>query len=189
MCNDVFTTLGASNHIAEERQSHDYYATDPIAVEKLLEVERFNDNILECCCGEGHISKVLEKHGYNVTSEDLIDRGYGIPGKDFFKREYWVGDIVTNPPYKQALEFVSHSLDVVDENSKVAMLLKIQFLEGQERYKFFKKSPPKTVYVFSKRILCAKNGDFTKIKSSAICYAWFIWEKGHKNDPIIRWIM
>lgn len=180
--------MGASNHSKKERHIDDFYATDPIAVEKLLEVESFNNPILECCCGEGHISEVLINNGYEVRSEDLYDRGYGIPNKDFFKREHWYGDIITNPPYKQALEFVKHSLDVIKGNSKVAMLLRIQFLEGQERYKFFKENPPKKVYVFSKRIQCAKGGKFEKV-SSAMCFAWFIWEKGFKGEPVIRWIM
>ena len=37
------------------------------------------------------------------------------------------------------------------------MFLKVQFLEGKRRKEFFKKFPPKVVYVFSERIMCAKN--------------------------------
>lgn len=33
--------------------------------------------VWECACGEGHISKVLESHGYDVVSTDLVYRGYG----------------------------------------------------------------------------------------------------------------
>lgn len=32
----VYTTLGASNHIADDREEHDFYATDPIAIDALL---------------------------------------------------------------------------------------------------------------------------------------------------------
>jgi hypothetical protein len=33
------------------------------------------------------------------------------------------------------------------------------------------------------------NGDFERYaKATAICYAWFVWEKGFKGDTIIRWI-
>ena len=35
----VFATLGSSNHMPEEREAFDYYATDPKAVEMLLELE------------------------------------------------------------------------------------------------------------------------------------------------------
>ena len=73
----VMATLNASNHSNHEREENDYYATPPIAVEKLLENESFSD-IWECACGEGHISKILINNGYNVKSSDLIDRNYGI---------------------------------------------------------------------------------------------------------------
>lgn len=68
------------------------------------------------------------------------------------------------------------------------MFLKIQFLEGQARKKLFEKYPPKYVYVNSKRQLCAMNGKFEKYNATAICYCWFIWEKGWKGEPVIRWI-
>ena len=32
----IYTTLGASNHTDKEREENDYYATDPIAIDKLL---------------------------------------------------------------------------------------------------------------------------------------------------------
>lgn len=54
----TFVTLAASNHSAGERETNDYYATEPKAVEMLLNAERFNPRIWECACGEGHISEV-----------------------------------------------------------------------------------------------------------------------------------
>lgn len=187
--NSIYTILGASNHTEGERQEHDYYATDPRAMELLLEVEEFNKNIWECACGEGHLSKVLEKHGYHVRSTDLIDRGYGIGGIDFLRQENWFkGDIITNPPYKYATEFIEKAMELIFVGNKAAMFLKVQFLEGKARKEMFKKYPPKVVYVSSSRIKCAKNGEFDKIGSSAVAYAWFVWEKGFKGDPIVRWI-
>ena len=67
------------------------------------------------------------------------------------------------------------------------MFLKLTFLEGQKRRKFFDSYPPKTVYVFSKRINCARNGDFS-VKQSAVCYAWFVWVKGWKGETVVKWI-
>ena len=183
----IFIVNGCSNHTDKERQTQDYYATDPKCVNELLEVEHFNRNILEPCCGEGHISKELEKHGYVVTSTDLIDRGYG-DIKDLLSYEHWHSDIITNPPYKNAVKYVKHCLDIVNDGAKVAMFLKITFLEGKERLKFFKKYPPKYVYVYSSRRLCSMNGEFDKYKSTAICYCWFVWVKGFKGEPTIRWI-
>ncbi|NBL01125.1 MAG: NAD(P)-dependent oxidoreductase [Erysipelotrichia bacterium] len=183
----TFVTLGASNHSKLEREENDYYATEPKAVELLLEKEKFSINLLEPSCGEGHISKVLSEHGYNVTSSDLISRGFGNT-QDFFEIEEFDGDIITNPPYKIALDFAKHSLDIIDDGAKVAMFLKIQFLESKSRRAFFDEFPPKKVYVASSRLLCAMNGDFDKYKSSAACYAWFVWEKGYTGKPEIDWI-
>lgn len=49
----VYTTLGASNHTEKERQSEDYYATEPKAVELLLKEEKFSHTIWECAVGGG----------------------------------------------------------------------------------------------------------------------------------------
>ena len=73
----IYRTIGASNHSEYERQSNDYYATEPRAAELLLEVEKFSPIIWECACGEGHLSKVLEKAGHLVLSTDLVYRGFG----------------------------------------------------------------------------------------------------------------
>lgn len=76
----TWAVLGASNHVPEERKTHDYYATDPKAAKLLMEVETFSRNIWECACGEGHLAKEFEKAGYTVKATDLIDRGYGRGG-------------------------------------------------------------------------------------------------------------
>lgn len=186
----VFTTLGSSNHVPEEREAFDYYATDPKAVEMLLELEQFAPVIWEPACGEGHISKVLQAHGYKVISTDLVYRGFGDPEPlDFLKEtlEGFEGDIITNPPYSAGLEFVQRALESVRPGGKVAMFLKVQFLEGQKRGAFFKDTPPRTVYISRSRISCAKNGDFERFPDSAIAYAWYVWEKGFTGDPVIKW--
>lgn len=189
--NSIYKTLGASNHTDKERQQYDYYATEPKAVELLLAEETFSPVIWECACGEGHLSKVLKEHGYEVISTDLIYRGYGDPEPLNFLEETLLdfeGDIITNPPYKYALDFVKQALNSVQYGKKVAMFLKLQFLEGKGRKQFFLENPPKTVYVSSSRLNCAKNGKFEDYSSSAVAYAWFVWEKGFCGDPIIKWI-
>ena len=180
--------LGSTTVVGSDREQHDFYATEPKAVELLLDEEQFQKDILEPCCGLNHITDVLKSRGYQVTTSDLIDRGVGAEVKDFFEYESWYGDIVTNPPYSQAVDFVEHSLKIIEEGSRVAMFLKIQFLEGKKRKEFFKKYPPKYIYVASSRLRCAKNGEFDKYGSSAVCYAWFVWEKGFKGRPQIEWI-
>ncbi len=192
--NSIFKTLGASNHTDKEREANDFYATDPIAINVLLEDGgiKFQEDIWEVACGQGHLSERLKEYGYNVKSTDLINRGYGTGEIDFLTyNEKWSGDIVTNPPYKLSKEFIEHAMEIVEDNSKVAMFLKIQFLEGKARKKLFAKYPPKMVLVSSSRILCAKNADFEGMKTgggSAVAYAWYIWEKGYNGETVLKWI-
>ena len=143
----TFVTLGASNHSQGERDINDYYATDPKALEIFLEKLKddgikLHENIWECACGEGHLSKVLEKNNFNVWSTDLVNRGYGECNVNFLTclpGGKWNGDILTNPPYKYAKEFVEKALELQDDGYYTLMFLKIQFLEGQARKELFKK--------------------------------------------------
>ena len=139
----VFKTLGASNHTDAERQREDYYATEPKATEWLCKLERFEGRILEPSCGEGHMSRVLEAAGYEVVSRDLVDRGYGEVA-DFLAIDNleWDGNIVTNPPYKYAQQFVEKALSIIPKGKKVAMFLKLTFLEGKARRALFRSTPP-----------------------------------------------
>ena len=182
-------TLGASNHAAHEREKNDYYATEPKAVEMLLELEDFTQlHIWECACGEGHLSKAMLQKGLCVHSTDIIDRGFG-GVYDFLSHENlsWKGHIITNPPYKYAQRFIEKALAITDIGCKIAMFLPIRYTEGKSRKKLFQKHPPKTVYVSASRIKCAINGEFDKMTGSAVSYAWFVWENGHKGDTILKW--
>jgi len=184
----AFKTIGASNHTDHDRQPQDYYATEPAATDWLCQLETFSNPILEPACGEGHISKQLIAHGYQVVSRDIEDRGYGeVADFLFFNEERWSGDIITNPPYSMAQEFVKKALEIIDKGHKVAMFLKLTFLEGKGRADLFKRNPPIRVWVSRSRLKCAKNGDFDSMDGSATAYAWFIWEKGFQGNPEIHW--
>lgn len=147
----VFKPIGSSNHTPDKRAEYDYYATDPQAVEMLLQMETFAPVIWEPACGEGHISKVLQAHGHEVISTDLIYRGFGEPEPmDFLTETFpdFEGDIITNPPYSAGLEFVERALETVRPGGKIAMFLKVQFLEGKRRGDFFAKTPPPELFTY-----------------------------------------
>ena len=186
----TFSQIGASSHSVQERGQDDFYATDPSSIDDLLKFETFDKDIWECAVGQGHLAKRLSEFGYNVKCSDIIDRGFaGTEVLDFLKsKEKFNGDIITNPPYKYFTEFILKSLDSIRDGHKVSMFLKLTTLESQKRYdEIFKNYPPKTVYVFTKRKKCLKNG-IDEGTSSAVCYAWFVWKKGEYNCTEIKWI-
>lgn len=194
LVNNVMRTLSTSTHTEHLRAEHDFYATDPIAAEWLLKIQPQLNNIYEVACGQGHLAKIFDSHNVLGKASDLIDRGYGSVC-NFYDVEEWDGDIVTNPPFSEAIQFIMHALDIIKNGRFACFFLKIQFLEGNKRKKFFIENPPKYVYVSSSRIPCAMNGEFyqidkngkSKLVNSATCFAWYIWQKGYKGETILRW--
>jgi len=195
------TSLAGGSNI-HQRVENDFYATDPKSVEDLLiNYDIDGSSFYEPCCGQGHISKVLEWYYPKAKhyASDLVYRGYGQGNIDFLntsinnlpikgKKVDW---IITNPPFKLAQEFIDKSLQLT--NIGVAIFLKIQFLEGQKRKEWHQKLPLNFVYVFSSRQLVLNNGERINPKtgkewSSTMCFAWFIWKHGYSGEPIIRWV-
>lgn len=182
-----------------ERVENDFYATPRNATEAILNMVELKGSILEPAAGQGHISVVLkEKYPYNeIVSTDLVQRNekFGVPiqgGIDFlthdFNRKF--DNIITNPPFNMAQEFIERALQLADD--KVIMFAKIQLLEGNKRKEMFDNAPLKYVYVFSKRVNPLRNGEELnengKKWSNTMCFAWFVFEKEYEGEPVIRWI-
>jgi hypothetical protein len=155
----------------------------------LLELEQFDYNIWECCAGLLHLSNEMTLLSKKVRSSDLYVRCEGIEQLDFIGIDntgIWEGDIITNPPYRYANEFILKALSILKYGKKLALFLPIRYLEGKYRAEIFKKFPPYKIYVSSSRIKCAINGNFDDMKGSAVCYCWMVWINGYKGESILR---
>lgn len=174
------------------RQFHNFYATHPSCVSDILRVETFNHFVLEPFCGIGSISEVLKKHGYEVESYDIVDRGYGKVG-DFFEVDFEQGwyDILSNPPYTENLtDIINRCISLC--HSKVALLMPLRYLSGAERYReIYQINPPARIYVYQERIGIAMNGDFEKYNDPGAnreIYAWYIWQKDYTGVTELHWL-
>ena len=183
------------NVIARKRHPDgDYYATDPQAAKDILRLEPQLNDIWEPACGAGHLAKEFFLAGKLRLATDIVNRGFQFQDRcnDFLMlNEEWRGDIITNPPYNLAAEFVLHALKIVPSGSYVVMFLPITFLESQSRYsKIFLHYPPKRVHVYAKRMRCLLNGDFERSEHNTMkCYAWFVWQNGFAGAPVLDWIV
>lgn len=131
----------------------------------------------------------------DITGVDIVDRGYpNTIVHDYltYETDEQFDCIITNPPYSLAKEFVLKSMEFLKENGQLIMFLKIQFLESEKRKELFEKYPPKYIYVFRNRMATWNNGEPLdpngKRWATTMCHAWFVWEKGSKTEPIIRWL-
>lgn len=182
---------------AANRDTHDFYPTWPAATRVLLTAERFEGAIWEPACGDGAMSRELEAAGYSVVSTDLIDRGFGEGGRDFLAE--WTAlapNIVTNPPFRWAVEFVDRALMLTAPEragniarGKVALFLRLAFLEGQNRGAWFPNTPLARVWIMSRRVPINR-GRLAELhdKGGVIAFAWFVWEHGHEGAPALGWL-
>lgn len=170
-----------------DREKDDFYPTPPDATRALLRLEKFGSQIWEPACGDGAISNVLSGAGHTVISTDLLDRGYGEPRIDFLMEQRLLApEIITNPPFKLAEQFARHALDLGVQ--KLAMLLRLAWLEGTERKRLFESTPLARVHVASRRLSMARGGtDVGKGGGSMIAFAWFVWDRAHEGPPILSW--
>lgn len=190
----------AGGNPEHNRVEHDFYATNPKAVEMLFnsfnEIDLSNCKILEPSAGQGHICNALRNLGASkIDCVDIVDRGLeDVICTDFLDWETYnrYNLIITNPPFCLAKEFIEKSFELLANKGYIVMFLKIQFLEGAKRKDFFDKYPPKYVYVFRNRMATWNNGNELdpngKRWATTMCHAWFIWQDGFNGEPIIRWI-
>ena len=176
-----------SNIPSEDREKDDFYPTPVPATIALLRGETFGPHIWEPACGDGAISLVLRAAGHEVVSTDLFDRGYGESRIDFLmEHKLLAPEIVTNPPFKLAEQFVRHALDL--GASKVAMMLRLAWLEGSQRKCLFEQTPLARVHVASRRLSMHRGGtDQGGGGGSMIAFAWFVWDTSHVGEPNLRW--
>lgn len=172
------------------RQVDDWYVEEDAAVEALIAAERFAGAIHDPACGCGTIPRRFAAHGFTVSGADLRDRGYGAPHLDYLAapaREY--DNIVSNPPFKSGVvePFILKAL--ADARFKVAMLLRLAFLEGAERLAtLYRRHPPVRVLVFSWRTSMPPGDVAVAREGGQMPFMWVVWERGYRGDPALRWI-
>ena len=190
----------AGGNPANGRVSRDFYTTNPEAVRKLIRCHYHGSlpkgRYLEPCVATGNIADVIKGHGSEVVGVDIED--YGYPGTIVRNFLDWQTDevfdgVITNPPFMLAEQFIRKSLSLIKEHGEAVFFLKIQFLEGEKRRKLFEELPPRWVYINTKRVpTWAENQKVDpktgKPWATTMCSAWYIWEKGWRGEPTIRWI-
>jgi hypothetical protein len=181
--------LSKSAPLAE--RGEDLYETPPEAVRALLAVEEIpSGGIWEPACGPGAIVRVLRAAGYEVWATDLID--YASPDQDRFGIDFLlehaapdsIGSIVTNPPFKLADQFVRHALRLCP---RVYMLLRLAFLESKRRIDILESGSLERVYVFRDRLPMMHRAGWNGPRaSSALAFAWFVWDRSHRGPTELR---
>ena len=161
-----------------KRKDSDFYETPYSITKHLLKNETFDGSILEPAVGNGAISRF-------ITNCISYDKEF-----NFFNEVNNYDNIITNPPFSLAYEFILHAKKIA--NKKIVMLLPLSYLHGKKRFdniyndKIF---PLSKIYVFTRYpLLGEKLREDGKYNTGMMVYAWYVWDKEYKGEPIIKWI-
>jgi hypothetical protein len=111
---------------------------------------------------------VLQRHGREVVSTDLIDRGYGQAGLDFLLQTTALPKaIVTNPPFNRAEAFLRHAVELGIEY--VAFLHKAHWLNAADRGVMIE-----TVWCPARSYLLTWRPDFKNQGSPTMDCSWYV---------------
>jgi len=81
----------------------------------------------ECCYGEGHMAKELEKNGFNVIGNKNIDCLIDQPDSWDF--------LITNPPFNGNKKFIKRAIEI---GKPFALLIRLEHLGGVEAMNILK---------------------------------------------------
>lgn len=163
----------------------DYYPTPAWCVHRLLEEVPLlgcGSTWLEPSAGDGAIVRAVGSWAgdrrptwltMDIRPDTSVDvhcdfLSSGVNAFNFF-------DVcITNPPYNQAQAFVEAAMEC---SRVVVMLLRLNWLGGQERAAFLRERPP-SVFVLPNR------PSFDGRGTDATEYGWFVW--GLHDAPVLR---
>lgn len=165
-----------------ERLANDTYFTHPNITTTLLNYLPLRDQlILEPCCGDKHISKLLEKHHNTVVSTDIsYGEEYDASNYKYWEGKYRYDYVVTNPPYNK--EVMQNIIDFSWQHARkgIAMLLRLSYLEPvKNRANFLRDNPLHHLLIFGQ-----PRPGFRTDTTGTDCMttAWFVWLK--KELPV-----
>lgn len=183
------------------RDDLDFFVEPDWVVDLLFDNELFFGAIWDPACGSCTIERAGNRHGYEVWSSDIADRGQNRCGEDQFGRHDFMSDepysigwddnLVFNPPFKLADAFIRRALEIAKH--KVAALVQAKFLYSQVRHKLFTEHPPARIYHLSSRPSMPP-GDLLlagKVKATGgkLDYCWVVWSKDHKGQTTTHWLL
>ena len=166
--------------------SSDFFPTPAWCTHALMQSETFTGRVWEPACGNGSMAKVIESYGHKTFATDLNDFGYGKTGYDFLKLNQKIENIITNPPYNKAEEFLHKCCHSATD--KFALLLRLAFLEGvKRRESVFKRRFPSRVWIFSERPTFYAPGTERK-GSGTTAYCWMVWDHKQRKGTEVKWL-
>lgn len=132
---------------------------------------------------ERFIGEIYDAHHIDDgIAEAFIQNGNAIfiTSQDFLANQNRGTNVVTAPPIRLGAAYARTAISLCTD--KVALLLPIRWMTTPEAKTLFEETPLARIYVLTKRLRYHKDGN------RLAPMAWYLWQKGHFEGPMIRWI-
>jgi hypothetical protein len=179
----------AQRNSGYERRRLDHYATPPWPVHALVDHVSLRGITWEPCADRGQVCKVLEERGLKTVGSDIEPRAPDIMALDFLsgKKPARYMNIVTNPPYAIADEFIQQGLlHIGSTGGKLCLLLPSDFDYAKGRSRFFDDPRYHMQIKLRRRIVWIKRTDGKREHPSSQ-HCWHIWMQGNMGERIVRY--
>ena len=164
-----------------ERRKCDFYETPPWQTRSLRKRIRITGSVLECCVGDGSLSKMLPD--LDVTTNDIDQNREADFHLDATLADSWksfprVDWVVTNPPFNAAMPMLRLAFNHAAFG--VVFLLRLSFMEPtREREAWLYEHPPNRQIILP-RWSYKQNGS-----TDSVTTAWFAWVKAANPIEIV----
>ena len=182
-----------NRHNADKRHVADYYVT-PVkdivtflgALDEEITLDIWGDKIILDPCAGGDPThdmsypKAIREY-YSIPEDNEIIKTLDIREDSLAETkcnyietqlDYKPYLIISNPPFNQAMEFITKALDDVEDGGYVAMLLRLNFLETKAMKDFFDNYMPTWIFVHHKRMSFTDAGG-----TDSVAYCHMVWKK------------
>ncbi len=183
--NDVDIKRPEHSHIWQ-REEHEHYVEPAWCSRRLFDVETFIGAIDDPFCGFGMIPRSAANAGHDITSSDIVDRGYGHGDIDFFESTWTQDNIVSNPPFDQFRRAAEHALTL--SSRKVAMIWLVRTLPAA---RWLRDTPLVRIWFLTPRpsmppghtIMAGKKPGGGKQD-----FCWLVWDKAQTVPATVGWL-
>jgi hypothetical protein len=176
------------------RDPDDYYVEPGWCSARLFQQEQFHGTILDPACGSGRIVNNARLAGYKAFGTDLKIRSqFCMQAIDFMaptpRPKSYSQNIVCNPPFGIAEDFVRLALERYQ--SKMAMLLPLDWIAGDERTRWLEHSELRRVLILTPRpsmppgLLIEQGFEASRGKAN---FAFYVFEKGFHGRADLDWL-
>ncbi|MBN9441127.1 hypothetical protein [Bosea sp. (in: a-proteobacteria)] len=185
--------IRAINKHGWEREENEHYVESPWVGRRLFEVERFEGEVCDPCCGFGNMMEGARAAGLEIRAFDLVNRGYEhLWGtRDFLRSRQRFANFAMNPPFGPIEEFTRHAVRLAER--KVAVVFPARRLNAAGSW--LRELPLARIYFLTPRpsmppghlyreIQAAGREPSGDTKDYAIC----LFIKNFEGEPVTRWL-